>query len=107
MTIPDTQEITLERQVEELRGVVETLDGMLSHASATIGRLEHRWRSPNAERKPGYYLVVQQFTLARVVACWGSMGWVGLTSEGVVAIGVLAWAELPALPSDDGYGGLV
>ena len=100
MTIPDTVEYTLERQIADL-------EAMLSKASETIGRIEHRWRSPKAERPEGEYLVIQCETLARRVALWRHGMWVTPTLEGTKVIVILAWAELLPIPADDVFKELV
>ncbi len=78
---------------------------MLAHASNTIARLEGRWRAPGAAKAGRYGLVVRQGDLTHHVAlCMGAEGW-GIDSGKVIQI--LAWCELPAIPSDDSYKDLI
>lgn len=82
---------------------------MLTHASATIGRLEGRWRAPGAVREGQIALVVVKSSLEVLTAMYhGSMdepsAW-HLRNRQVVD--VLAWCELPPIPADEMFKELI
>ena len=98
--IRDTAEYDLHQQINDL-------EAMLEHASATIARLEGAWRSarkgPPMTGKAGY-LVIERETLDQYMAEPHRGIWYVIPDGEEVH--VIAWRELPQLPSSDGYGDL-
>jgi hypothetical protein len=94
-----------DKELTDLRQQVDTLEAMLAHASATIGRLECQWRAPGAAKEGQIALIVRQGSLDRVIGrCLNSRGdWVGSDCSEVP---ILTWCELPPIPADDSYADL-
>lgn len=88
--------------IENLQQQVTDLEAMLTHASATIARLEGRWRAPGAAKDNQVSLVIEQGSLSRMVAVClkdGGKEWNALGFK----VKILAWHELPPIPSEEGF----
>ena len=93
-------------ELEDLKEQNRTLESMLSLASATIARLEGRWRSPESASLGQEAIVIESGSLTACVARLKSDGF-WYACKGGAPVNILAWHELPALPSIDGYGDLI
>ena len=88
------------KELADTKATIAAQEDMLTHASTTIARLEGRRRAPGAARAGQISLVIQQGTLARVIAaCDEHEIWLWDGEP----IAILAWHELPAIPSEDGF----
>lgn len=97
-----TDEPTLQERIDSLQGQVELQDGMLSFASAQLGRLEQRWRAPGAAVESEMpRLVIEQVSMRTYAAAYDGDEWwpTGCTHP----VKILAWQEMPMLPAVDGY----
>lgn len=89
-------------ELDKLRDQIADLEHMLTNAAATIARLESRWRAPGAAKDGQVALVVRRGSLRREVAKYVESDNEWMTAnDGYVSI--LAWRELPPIPSDDGF----
>jgi hypothetical protein len=89
----------------QLISIIAGQEQMLAHASETIGRLEGRWRAPGAARAGSFALVIQLGTLLRVPGICeedGGRWWVNGNK-----VNILAWCELPPIPSEEGFKELI
>lgn len=93
-------------EAEDLQQQVTDLEAMLNHASDTIARLEGRWRAPGAAKPCQRSLVIEQVSLCMMVAVCSRDG-VWLRPSDCTEVRILAWRELPAIPSNEGFQELV
>lgn len=91
-------------ELEDLQSQIDTLESMLAHASNTIARLEGRWRSPGAAKDGQSGMVVEKDSLCRFVGVCVDDGGRWVISG--VEYDILAWCELPPMPSAEMYAGL-
>lgn len=90
--------------IQDLQSQIDNLESMLTHASNTIARLEGRWRAPGAAKCYQIGLVVAQGTLILTIAqCIDNGGeWIFNGDR----LKILAWCELPPMPSAEMHAGL-
>lgn len=92
-------------ELEDLQSQIDTLESMLTHASNTIARLEGRWRAPGAAKRGQRSIVVIRNSMVVVTAVCVGDGKQWNIGAGHDVI-ILAWCELPPIPSDEMYAGL-
>ena len=93
-------------EIEELRQHVTDLEAMLDHASETIGRLEGRWRAPGAARAGTRAVMIEQGEPRPMVGVCLADGGMWMTPESF-EVEILAWHELPPIPSAEGFQELI
>lgn len=91
-------------ELEDLQSQIDTLESMLAHARNTIARLEGRWRAPGAAKRSRVGWIVTKHGLMHSVASCIEDGGRWMISG--VEHHILAWCELPPIPSDEMYAGL-
>ena len=87
----------------QLLNMIAGQEQMLTHASNTIARLEGRWRAPGVATWGQRVVVIEAINLMQHVANAPkppNKRWQLLNGE---LIDILAWHELPAMPSEDGF----
>ena len=92
------------KELADTKATIAAQEDMLKHASNTIARLEGRWRAPVSAKAGKVALVITQCSMLRRSAmCLEDGGqWVTAANPDE-PVSILAWHELPAIPSEDGF----